>query len=451
MNKKTAIVFVLSVVILLFFLVTFLARANTPIGKFVPVKGGEIEGVESGQWVTYQNQVRDLNLAWARIHVRWNEIDEVGSGNFDFSTDPEYANFKNAVMIANSMGAEVVVTVKGAPFALIEPIPIATAPNGTPTPWPFPCGRISTSQGTERLKLFIVALLNQIKTDLGAEPNGSPPVHYIELWNEPDAPAYDSAPDFYGCWVKKQNGTPEYQNGGIYYAQVLNAIAPYVKSQFPAGSIKFVAGATMSNNNGFLEKVIDNAIANIDVVSYHQYIFTTNSNCNVSEYISSYENPFSYIRNYLDNHGGAAKPILISEGAMGFYPIPSQTPAPAFYNCQATFAANLLTWAEGKRNSDKLLGFIWYTVATNGWRETDLLFNNGLPKPVYHIWRDFGPLVYLPLVYNSGDSSQSISMDDNISQSSQSGDPYPAPAENSNVNRDQSGEESESASPYPAP
>ena len=167
---------------------------------------------------------------------------------------------------------------------------------------------------------------------------------------------------------------------------MLHAVAPYVKSQFPPDSVKFVAGATMNTDNGFLEKVIDDALPDIDVVSYHQYVMITNSSgCDIATYISTYDNSFSYVRNYLDSHGGTGKPILISEGAMGFYPVPSQTPAPTFYDCQARFAANLLTWAEGKRNNDKLLGFIWYTIARNGWRETDLLYNNGTPKPVYYI------------------------------------------------------------------
>ena len=176
MNKTAKIIVVLTVTAFVL-LVTVLVKADNPVGKFVPVKGGEVEGVEAGQWATYQDQINDLNLAWARIHVRWNEIDEGGNGDFDFATDPEYTIFRNAVIIANTMGAEVIITVKGAPQSLIEPTPVATAANGTPTPWPFPCGRISTSQGVDRLKLFIVALLQQLRSDYGLGPNDPPPVH----------------------------------------------------------------------------------------------------------------------------------------------------------------------------------------------------------------------------------------------------------------------------------
>jgi hypothetical protein len=257
MGKKTKIVAVLVISTFILYFGFTLVKADNPVGKYISIKGGELEEVEEGHWATYQAPISDLNLAWARIHLRWNRVDELGSGDFDFTTDPEYISFRDAVMIADSMGAKVIVTIKGAPEQLIEPTPIATAPNGTPTPWPVPCGRISTPQGVDRLKLFTVALLQQLRSDFGLGPNDPPPVEYIEIWNEPDAPAYDAVPDYYGCWVKKQNGTPEYQDGGIYYAQVLNAVAPYVKSQFPPGSVKFVAGATMNSTNGFLEEVVD--------------------------------------------------------------------------------------------------------------------------------------------------------------------------------------------------
>lgn len=454
MNKTAKIIVVLSVTAFVL-LVTVFVKADNPVGKFVPVKGGEVEGVEADQWVTYQDQINDLNLAWARIHVRWNLLDESGSGSFDFASNPYYVNYKNAINIANAMGAEVILTIKGVPNNLIEPTPIATAANGTPTPWPFPCGRISTSQGVDRLKLFIVALLQQLRSDYGLGQDAPPPVHYIELWNEPDAPAYDSAPDFYGCWVNNHDGAAKYQNGGAYYADVLHAVAPYVKNQFPRDSVKFVAGATMNTDNGFLEKVIDDALPeDIDVVSYHQYVMITNSSgCDIAAYISNYDNSFSYIRNYLDNHGGAGKPILISEGAMGFYSVPSQTPTPTFYDCQARFAANLLTWAEGKRTNDNLLGFIWYTVAHNGWRETDLLYNNGTPKPVYYIWRDFGPSIYLPLVLNSTvGGSQSSSMNGvPPGGSAKSENPYPPPLGDPVSNAAPSNESGEPVNPYPAP
>jgi hypothetical protein len=125
----------------------------------------------------------------------------------------------------------------------------------------------------------------------------------------------------------------------------------------------------------------------------------------------------------------------------------AQTPEPTFYDCQALFAANLLTWAEGKRVNGNLLGFIWYTIGTNGWRYTDLLYNNGSPKPVYYIWRDFGPSVCLQLVFNTAGSSQSSS----ISSLTEPEDPYPAPLEDLSGNKSPSDENDKPLYPYPAP
>lgn len=79
MNKTTKVVVVLTITFFIL-LLTILVKADNPVGKYVAVKGGEIEGVEAGQWVTYQDQTSDLNLAWARIHIRWNRVDELGSG-----------------------------------------------------------------------------------------------------------------------------------------------------------------------------------------------------------------------------------------------------------------------------------------------------------------------------------------------------------------------------------
>jgi hypothetical protein len=190
------------------------------------------------------------------------------------------------------------------------------------------------------------------------------------------------------------------------------------------------------------------------VVSYHQYVHITNSSgCDLAAYISNYESSFMHIRNHLDNNGGAEKSIMISEGAMGFYPVPSQTPAPAFYDCQARFAASLLTWAEGKRSNGKLLGFIWYTISPHFWRDTALMYPSGTPKPVYYIWRDFGPAVFLPLVFsNNIGGSQSSSMNGVPSSgSAKPGDPYPPPLDDLYVGNDSVGAYEIPVNPYPAP
>jgi hypothetical protein len=380
-----------------------LAKSGRSKGKYLSFKGGELEDLQ--QWVTYQDSIGDLNLAWARIHLNWNQV-ETNPGVYNFN-GPEYTNFKNAVIAAKSMGAEIILTVKGVPDPYLYPTPYATAPDATatPVPWPAHCGRISlwgNPSGTDRLKYFLVAVLNHLKTDMGLPVSGPPPVSYIELWNEPDAPAYQTEPDYFGCWAKdssKTDGTPPPYDAGYYYAQVLNEIIPYVKGQFLiAGTqnsyIKFIAGAALDPRSGFLDTVIDNSINNIDVVSYHNYINTTNTKCDIPAFISQQESVFTYVRNYLDNHNGSSIPILISEGAMGYVPYGTQTPAPtaasSFYDCQAQFAAALLEWANTKSTSGDLLGFVWYTLGTNGWRETDLFYGNNTPKPVYSIWKDGG-------------------------------------------------------------
>jgi hypothetical protein len=388
---------------LLLFSGCIVAKPVSSKGKYLPFKGGELEDLR--QWVKYQAPVSDLNLAWARIDISWFNV-ETNPGVYDFD-GPEYTNFKNAVISAKSMGAEIILVVKGVPDPYLYPTPYATAPapDAAPTPWPSHCGRISlwgNPSGTDRLKFFLVAVLNRLKTDMQLPVSDPPPIRYIELWNEPDAQAYQTEPDYYGCWGQdpsKTNGVPPPFEVGVYYAQVLNAIAPYVKGQFLISGthnsyIKFVAGAAADPKGGFLDTVIDNSIDNIDVVSYHIYVNTNNSYCDIPAYISQEESAFTYVRNYLDNHNGLSIPILISEGSMGYTPHGTQTPmptaAPSFYNCQAQFASALMDWVKNKTSSGNLLGFIWYTVGVNGWRDTDLFYDDKTPKPAYYIWKNGG-------------------------------------------------------------
>jgi hypothetical protein len=376
-------------------LTNVLAERNAR-GKWISTKGGEVGDIR--QWNKYQNPINELNLAWARIPLEWSKI-ETEEGAYRWDSD-EYINVKNALTTVKKMGAEAILTIRDAPDFSIDPS-YGVSPDGASTPWPALCGRI-TPQGMDHLASFIVALLGQLKQDYGLNVDAPPPITYIELWNEPDVdPTQTIRPDLYGCWQRgignaadpAVTGTPPPYDAGYYYARVLNTVAPAVKGRFP--EVKFVAGAAISANSGFLSGVIDQALENIDVVSYHQYVKSPNTLCDIPALLAVQENSFAYVRDYLDQHGGSSRPILISEGAMryttyGMTPLPggTQTPAPEFYNCQARFASDLLSWSQDKAAKGKLLGFIWYTIAVNGWEETDLLAPNKTPKPVYYSWKN---------------------------------------------------------------
>jgi hypothetical protein len=70
--------------------------------------------------------------------------------------------------------------------------------------------------------------------------------------------------------------------------------------------------------------------------------------------------------------------------------------------------AALLDWVRIKTSSGKLLGFVWYTIGINHFRETDLFYPNKTPKPVYYVWKDWGPEIYLPIVFNNNIGNQAI-------------------------------------------
>jgi len=79
-----------------------------------------------------------------------------------------------------------------------------------------------------------------------------------------------------------------------------------------------------------------------------------------------------------------------------------------------------------------------------------LLYNNGVPKPVYYIWRDFGPSMCLPAVYNGYSQTSSMSGVP-TGEPAKSGDPYPPPLENSSATGTPAGRYDEPNNPYPSP
>jgi hypothetical protein len=281
-------------------------------------------------------------------------------------------------------------------------------------------------------------------------------VKYIELWNEPDVPAgYDTitytVPTFYGCWtVRPGSGTPPpYNEAGIYYAKVLNTVAPYVKAQLPTMGVQFVAPAAAEVNTIFVDRVLNDAMNNIDVFSYHRYVNSYNESCNVPSALATQESSFAHARSDLNSHGGTAVPILISEGAMK-HPI-TNTPSTLFYNCQASYARSLISWLRNKEGTGNLKGFIWYTIGFNGWQSSDLLLNaSGTPKPVYYAWRDWGPVSGAPLIVRNYaiPTPQSRGMSD-FGQSDQIG-AYPPPLDGSAPGIDQPLDQNGQV-PYPAP
>jgi hypothetical protein len=267
---------------------------------------------------------------------------------------------------------------------------------------------------------------------------------------------------------------------GAYYAQVLNTVAPYVKRYYP--NVKFIAGAAREPHSGFLDQVIEDAWSNIDVLSYHRYVTSYDLNCEIPHYLSTQQSGFGYVRNALNTRtandivAGMAtptpKPILISEGAMKYGNAELNPPPPAFYDCQAKYARNLLTWLKVQATPGSLKGFIWYTVGFNGWYYTDLLNMDTptptptrrnyvnlvatptptpkyTPMPVYFVWKDWVPPVFVPLLVNNYHFDNSPYSGMSVSGQSESG-AYPAPLDDSAPGIDQPPDQNNQA-PYPAP
>jgi hypothetical protein len=193
--------------------------------------------------------------------------------------------------------------------------------------------------------------------------------------------------------------------------------------------------------------------SNLDVLTYHQYVDGYDYSCNISEALGIQKTAFAHVRSDLNSRGGTAVPIFISEGAMKYrhWETVTMTPQPLFFQCQATFAPSLLQWLDTKKGSgDNAKGFIWYTIGGNYWAFTDLIYPNGVKKPVYYSWKDWGQSLWAPMSVRNYNFpiSQGRGMDD-FGQSEQTG-AYPPPLDDSAPGIDQPLDQNNQV-PYPAP
>ena len=111
MNKKALMVSLIILMIpVLYTISTVTATFNRTV-SYSSVKGGECGS--NLEWVSYESQISELNLGWARIPLRWDLV--VNSSYQLVPNDRDYLDFLAAVRTAYNMGAKIIITIKGVP------------------------------------------------------------------------------------------------------------------------------------------------------------------------------------------------------------------------------------------------------------------------------------------------------------------------------------------------
>lgn len=202
----------------------------------------------------------------------------------------------------------------------------------------------------------------------------------IEIWNEPEFPKEIALTPYYGGY-----GT----DNGALYGQTVRVIYDYVKERDL--KTKIIAGASLGllSERITLAFLADAVAAGMksDYWSFHAYVWYKETP-DLSEWNKIFQ---------LANTAHSVYPVpqILSEtSVMLNAPAPNN---PAHREQQAQFLRYLL----GNYQRTQVDTLLWYTLANNGWRNTDLVFAD-IPYPAYDVWKDYEPSnyeIFLPIVF----------------------------------------------------
>ena len=347
----------------------FTTPFGADMGKIIPANG--------------LYQMTAVGTSWLRgANVRWSEIEPN-------KNDRKWAILKNLnaqLASANRQGLKVIVTVTSTPTW-------AQKVSG------YYCGPIKDTEFAA-----FAAFMRDLVSRYSVEPYN---VKYWELWNEPDVLLGAVEPrSVFGCW-----GADEPYFGGGYFASMLKAVYPVIKSADPDAQV-VVGGLLLDCNPSggcgssdprppkFLEGILRHNGDNdggdyFDGVSFHAYDYYSGS-------LGRYVNPkwnsnqstgpaviakANYLLSLLNNpdFGAPGKFLMNTETALicgkaddppGQPPCSTQ-PNSAFEKTKAYYVAQV--YAAGQALN--LKASIWYSVF--GWRNSSLLNTDLSIRPAY--------------------------------------------------------------------
>lgn len=224
-------------------------------------------------------------------------------------------------------------------------------------------------------------------------------VRYWELGNEPDvAPGLVPPDSIFGCW----GDTNDSYYGGGYYASMLKAAYPAIKSVDPQAKV-LIGGLLLNCDPGdpdcsdpqparFFEGILQNGGGNyFDIVSYHGYPYYDDGQI-VDESQPTWDRfggvvfgKAIFLRDVMNRYG-VNKPLLHSEGGLlcpEWNHQDCDSPNEGYEDAKADYTIRL--YVEAIAND--LEGSIWYTLDGNGWRNGGLIGNENNPNPAYYAFK----------------------------------------------------------------
>jgi hypothetical protein len=351
------------------------------------VQGTTAFGIDMGD-ITPENglyRMKNAGAAWIRrSEVNWSKVEPTqGDRNWN-----ALSKLDQDLIRASSNGMEVILIVLGTP-------PWAQKANG------YYCGPVKST----KLAAF-ADFMNDLVTRYSAPPYN---VKYWELWNEPDVTPWPGGQNSeFGCW-----GANDDYYGGGYYAEMLKAAYPAIKSADPEAQV-LVGGLLLDCNPTitdcgnkqpmFLEGILRHNGANdggdyFDGISFHAYDYYWDQlgKYGSPKWGSSYGTgpvvlaKAQFIQNLLNNpeFGAPGKFLINTETAVvcgkhGDEPgigTCDASPTSAYETTKAYYIPQVFAAGEAAG----LRASIWYS--SFGWRNSGLLSEGDLAKrPAYQAY-----------------------------------------------------------------
>jgi hypothetical protein len=351
---------------------------TSPIGVPFPLMGSEVRKLISPEKFEMiagagMNGVRYNGLQWSKVEPNegernWEVINELERGLID----------------ASQAGIDTILIIRSTP-------PWAQKVPG------YYCGPIAQ----DKLQSF-ASFMKDLVSRYSLPPYN---VKYWELWNEPDVAAhFVQVKSVFGCWG---DDFDEYYGGG-YYAEMLKAAYPAIKSADPDAQI-LIGGLLLDCDptnppqgkdckpSKFLEGILKNGGGDyFDIVSFHGYPPYSGSANGGGLYndvhFPSWEarggvvlGKVDFLREVLSTYG-YEKLIFHTEGSLICPENSSKEcnpPDEAFYETQADY----VVWLYIRNWAENVKGTIWYQFEGPGWRYGSMVNEDDQPKPAFNAFR----------------------------------------------------------------
>ncbi len=329
---------------------------------------------------TLLQRADELNVTWMRFNRRsfsWRQVQPTEGGPYDWSA---LSTFEEELRAARQAGITPIVVMQHSPtWATIN------------QPFETDCGAIRPD------KLGAFAAFMQAAVSRYSQPEFN--VHYWELFNEPDVdPTLVPVNNVFGCWGNIAD--PYY--GGQQYGEMLKVVTPAIKAVDPGAKVVFggllLAKPVPNTYEGHPELFLEGALSvgaapYFDILAYHAYPSY------VGQAWGDYDvgpGPWQswggwtvgkarFLQQSMAKYG-VDKPLFLNETALACNPdyYACNPPSSDFFEAQADYLVRTFSRAR----SEKVQGFVWYTLNGPGWRSTGLLDGSYNPRPAYRAYQN---------------------------------------------------------------